>query len=317
MMRSLAVCLGFFSVVQGQPVSKPSGVGVRMPQRFAPQQHFASSHYQPAVPFTAQERVFLDSRSSHNAVRTKLQAEAEGASEPEYVNIYEEPLVKCIEDDYCSYRSAEMLSHDICATIRLKMSVEAHGMSWAADGAKNDPECENILAYGASTAKRRQDNRGYVMIPQCSALPAGVLDSKFSVDMMVGTVLKERILKPNYDLDKAAVFTTEVRDVKGTILGGSKTQYTRGTNNFRAAINSICELCAAEAPNDQAKENLATACAKIKALDTSAAAEQETGAISAFATGLVAAFIAGGAIFALLRFRSAAQVAAEEPFLMA
>merc|ERR1719356_399462 len=315
MMRSLTIFLACVLSVQAQPISKQSGVGVRVPQRFTLQQRLASSHYQPAVPFT--EQMSLD-HNSHNAIRTQVLAEAEEASEPEYVNIYEEPLVKCIEDDYCSYRSAAMLSHDICATIRLKMSVEAHGMSWGADGATNDPECENILAYGASTAKRRQDNRGYVMIPQCSALPAGVLDSKFSVDMMVGTTLKETVQKLNYDLDKNSVLTTETRVKKGTILGGSKTQYTRGTNNFRAAINSICELCAAEAPNEKAKENLATACAKIKALDTSVtAAEQETGAINAFATGLVGAFIAGSATFALLRFRSGARVAAEEPFLMA
>jgi hypothetical protein len=321
MMRSLAVPLACVLVVQGQPISKQSGAGIRMPQRFTPQQHFASAHYQPAIPFTVQapqERIQLDYRNSHDAIRTKLQAEAEGASEPEYVNIYEEPLVKCIEDDYCPYRSAEVASHDICATIRLKMSVEAIGMAWGADGATNDPECENILAYGASTDKRRQESRGYAMIPQCSALPAGVLDSKFSVDMMTGETLKQKVVKPNYDLKSSAFFQDgRLVEQKGALfLGGTKTQFTRATNNFRKAIASICELCAAEAPNEKAKENLVTACAKITALDTSDA-EQETGAISAFATALVGAFIAGGATFALLRFRSGARVAAEEPFLKA
>merc|ERR1719343_374071 len=325
-MRSLAVLIGFVFAVHGQPLSKRAGVGVGMPQQHvSPQQpRFASSRYQPAAPFTVQapqERSQLDYRYSQNAIQTQLRAEAEGASasEPEYVNIYEEALEKCVEDDYCPYRSAEIASHDVCASFRTNMAVEASGMRWGA--AANDPECENILAFGASGEKRRSKARGYVMIPQCSALPAGVLDSAFSLTMMEGITKKQHFIKPKFDKEVGStnwLADGGLRDQKGTFLGGSATQYTRATKNFRRAINSICELCAAEAPNAQAKENLAIACAKIQALEAAAAkAEQETGAISALATGLVGAFVTGGTTFALLRFRSGAQVAGEEPFLRA
>merc|ERR1712232_587396 len=103
--------------------------------------------------------------------------------------------------------------------------------------------------------------------------------------MMKGITMKQKIVKPNYDTESTAFFADGgLQEVKGTFLGGSRTQYTRATNNFRRAINAICELCAVEAPNEKAKENLATACAKIKALEAAAAAEQETGATSGFVT---------------------------------
>merc|ERR1712232_1156837 len=103
-----------------------------------------------------------------------------------------------------------------------------------------------------------------------------------------------------------------MRDKRGTILGGSKIQYTKETKNFRQAISAICELCAADAPSEKAKGNLATACAKMKVFE---AAEQDAGDITGFVTILVGAFVAGCAAFALIRFRRGALIVAEEPFL--
>merc|ERR1719277_403518 len=132
--------------------------------------------------------------------------------------------------------------------------------------------------------------------------------------MMKGTTIKEKVVTPNYEFGSTAFFQDGGMRVKrGSWLGGNKIQYTRATNNFRQAITTICELCAAEAPNEKSKEKLATACAKIKQLEAEEA-EQETSYINGFIGGLVGAFVAGGAISALLRFRSGARSAAEEPF---
>lgn len=319
MMRSLTVFILLAVAVDGQPASK---AGVRMSQQHAApvqqpsQQRFASSHYQPAAPFSfhaPQERLQMDHGYSSSAIRTRLQAEAADApvSTPEYVNIYEEALDKCVDDDFCTYRSATMADHDICAGVRTTMAVEKSGMSWGA--APIEADCVSILSFGSKSG-RLQETRGFLYIPKCSALPAGLLDSAFSMEMMKGEALKQKIYKPNYEgKGSSGIFSDGgYREMPGS-------QMTRATNNFRRGIETVCELCAAEAPNEKAKENLAKACASIKAV---ALAEQDTrennsiSQVSVFLTGLASAFVGGFATFVVVRFRSA-RTAIEEPFLSA
>merc|ERR1712048_877174 len=203
-----------------------------------------------------------------------------------------------------------MGDHDICAGVRTTMSVEKSGMSWGAGPVEAD--CVSILSYGSKSG-RLQETRGYLYIPKCSALPAGMLDSAFSMETMKGQALRQKIYKPNYEGKGASGIFADggLRDMKG--------QMTRATNNFRQGIETICELCAAEAPNEKAKENLAKACAAIKAV---ALTEQDTheydtiSQVSVFLTGLASAVFGAFATFAVFRFRSV-RMATEEPFLSA
>merc|ERR1719343_1563691 len=120
------------------------------------QQHFTPSRHHSAALFTYGARQELPQRPPQdrlyttNSIRTRLQAELKAATDvspeveskiapaatPEatsnFVNIFEEPLEKCIEDDYCTYRSALMADHDMCAGIRLTEDVKDRGMSFKA-----------------------------------------------------------------------------------------------------------------------------------------------------------------------------------------
>merc|ERR1712176_495977 len=306
---------------EGKPISTRLDAGIRMP----PQQHYTSARYHPAAPFTASahqeplDQSSMGRRYITNSIRTRLQAETETASAataeaetkttsaatPKYVNIFEEPLEKCIEDDYCTYRSAQMATHDICSGIRLSEQVKDIGMAFKAGPVNED--CYSILAYGANAREQFEKRRGFVYIPKCSALPAGLLDSKFSVDMMTGVPLRT---------SKKGVKSTEDGLVEET-TSLSSLAVTRATKQFRTAIESICDLCSAEAPNEKAKANLEAACTKLKAVQLVEQPKYDTSVINVFLVGVVSTFLGAGATFAVFRFRRSAWTGAEESLLSA
>jgi hypothetical protein len=296
-----ASLIAFVLAVEGKPISTRFDVGVRMP----PQQLFASSRSHQGGPFStrqqSQERPPLNPRFTSNSIRTLAQAETEAAPAAPakadvYANIFEEPLETCVDDDYCTYRSAKMATHDICTGIRLAERVKDVGMAFKAGPVNED--CYSILTYGTGASQKEAESQGFYFIPKCNALPAGVLDSQFSVDMMTGTPLKEGA-------------------DKGEKTSLSSLALTRATKQFRRAIESICDLCSAEAPNEKAKANLEAACTKLKAVQLAEQPEYDTSVISVFLVGVVSTFLGAGATFAMFRFRRSAWTGAEESLLSA
>merc|ERR1712061_367266 len=189
-----------------------------------------------------------------------------------------------------TYRSAQMATHDICSGIRLSEQVKDIGMTFKAGPVNED--CYSILTYGANSRELVEKRRGFVYVPKCNALPAGVLDSKFSVDMMTGVPLKA---------SKKGVQSTEDGLVEETTALGSLA-VTRATKQFRMAIDSICDLCSAEAPNEKAKSALEAACTKLKAVKLAEQPKYDTSVMNVFLAGLVCAFLGGWSTFVLFRF---------------
>jgi len=297
-----ASLIAFVLAVEGKPISTRFEVGVPMP----PQQLFTPSRSHLGAPFKfsarqqSQERSPLNQRFTGNSIRTLVQAETEAAPAAPakadvYANIFEEPLETCVDDDYCTYRSAKMATHDICAGVRLAERVKDVGMAFKAGPVNED--CYSILAYGTGASQKEADSKGFYFIPKCNALPAGLLDSQFSVDMMTGNPLKEESVSEKTSLSSLAL--------------------TRATKQFRRAIESICDLCSAEAPNEKAKANLEAACTKLKAVQLAEQPKYDTSVISVFLVGVVSTFLGAGATFAVFRFRRSAWTGAEESLLSA
>merc|ERR1712048_475970 len=81
---------------------------------------------------------------------------------------------------------------------------------------------------------------------------------------------------------------------------------TKATRQFRLAIESICDLCSAEAPNEKAKANLEAACSKLRAVELAEQPKYDTSVLSVFLAGVVSTFLGAGATFAVFRFRRSA-----------
>merc|ERR1712048_990034 len=120
-------------------------------------------------------------------------SDADGGNEAataqvEYFNVYEMELDPCEGRDeflgslgkkisaYCTFSSAAQAKHEICITEVKKSLPKTWNEDWNA-------ECSSILKFASTFGPAA---RQMALVPRCSALPAGVLESSFSKDEWTG-----------------------------------------------------------------------------------------------------------------------------------
>merc|ERR1712232_402827 len=168
----------------------------------------------------------------------------------------------------------EVAEHELCVAEAKKGSEPI----WDEEGFY--AECVTIADFGKFLTSYQE---GVTTVPKCSALPAGLLESKYSMEMWSGVEKKERIYE--------------------TLGEGPRVEsqgMTDKTSRFRASIEYICEACTLQAPNEEAKASLLGKC---KAIQSSALTEDDTvshNALSVSTVALASLFISG---FTFVLFR--------------
>lgn len=273
------------------------------------------------------------------------------AGEP--ANIYGSKLSPCgDEKEMCVY---EMGDRQFCGTIVATNSIPSYGI-------KKDEKCSDIMSeytyvLGKSGTKEGEwgrSDQGYVkngkwIKPeaklgyeiQCNAIPAGVLDSQYSLDRYAeSAAYQAKIYKTisqnsrEYTSQKDAQVTTDKNPfylIKPSLGEGEQPKLVnerkeKKINRFRESILNLCEICAGQTTEKEAQDALASKCAAIQA---GAAAEAATtlSSESSFqnlhqgmgitAVMLIGLIVGGRVVSKKLGSQHNALNAAQKPFLSA
>jgi len=134
----------------------------------------------------------------------------------------------------------------------LQKTVQGSGVAWLEE---YDPEtqCVSIWDYAKKGAEGQA--KGGVLLPKCKSLPAGVLETQYSLD----AYRKRNIYKRNYFFvpdpeNPGAMKQTDERVTEPSALA----------ERFRRAIDTICDTCASQAPSEKAKEALLSKCKAVQ-----------------------------------------------------
>jgi len=245
------------------------------------------------------------------------------------MNAFSEPIGSCKVPDYCLFTEK---SPKVC-------------VSFMADGSDN--RCVSIFQFSKTNRWRRfwtTDSMGteYTKkdnwmsefegraIPglkfddlsvKCPSLPAAVLDSGFSKDMWNNCEIKFKEYK--YVSPKSSKFSAEQSEVVNTSpfvikkpsLGqGRRPEEIRNQcDQFRDAIEMICNQCASEAPTDGAKSAFVAKCDAIQG--GPAAPAEMISQVESFNFPFIALIALVGSSSMLFFFRRTSP--AEEAFLAA
>jgi hypothetical protein len=215
------------------------------------------------------------------AARAAADAEAPGAEDKDeaaaggakegYVNVYGEKLETCLpatlykEPDYCTYRSAKDAVHEICVT---ENSPSKGRQGWQRHYDRSlqciriqdlDPFAADLAPFDLSGSGGRR--WGGVKLsdfyPKCNALPAGVLESQWSMDMVSGGNLATRKL-------------TFVSEASSKYKGDAPAQQSEvvksdspSAQKVRDAVERICDICRTQTASETAKATLGEKCDAI------------------------------------------------------
>jgi hypothetical protein len=319
-------------------------------QRFSTsQQRFSSSQQQRSFPqFLPQAHTRPWMPSGYTRAMRPLQAASEStdsstspevsptissnssgsASDEGYINIFEETLDTCVPEtqfkkysDYCTYRSADFALHQICASA---LPARQGRTKWEEDWNDN-LLCMSIWDYAKKGAKgyyakglsRAGAASGVDFVPKCEALPAGVLESSYSMATYRRCYVNQRkyFFTPDQETPGTMKLTTEVDSEESQLC-----------LRFRAAIDSICDTCALQANSDAAKESLQSKCEAIRsqaaqpgAVQPAQAEEdlQESSVSILSVVSLIGLSLVGGFTFTLMRSLRCFVTATEDSLLSA
>jgi len=272
--------------------------------------------------------------------------EEKAGSAPKYINVFEEELATCLpatyfkEADYCTFRSASPTSHEICVA-ELNPSSTRAGWEWWYDKDIKCIKIENMDPYAdplkpfdftGSGGFRWGGIKLTEFHPKCEALPAGVLQSEWTLDMMQGGNLATK--KYTDVSPSSSESTPETRAMN------DKKIETRMVDSVKRpkvidAIQKICDVCRVQATSEKAKASLGSKCDAALALrpqetsfepfsiakkkrpfDAAEEAEDRTGFIGLPALMLIG-FMCSGVAIVVHRSRRSAPTMAEERLLVA
>merc|ERR1712032_1454671 len=143
-------------------------------------------------------------------------------------NVYDKPMTDCGADntDGCTYSPDDSGAHQVCVTALPQGFSSATGQGPWSDQFTGEPWCICIWAYSNYIL---QDNK----LPlKCESIPSKVLEDEYSLD-------------------------------KFRQCGSMSSTEGCGPEDIRRSIQSLCEQCDQQAPDDAAKSSLKSKCDAI------------------------------------------------------
>jgi hypothetical protein len=209
--------------------------------------------------------------------------------DPDFRGLFgERVLPKPEQRSSCIFENGNEGYHEVCAGVTNRIS---SAKTWSDKNAK-DTECIPFVTYG-KYAKGNQfwtpTSKAYLL--KCSAIPAEVLQSDYSMSGFQNTMEKVRWR-----------------------VGAGKPEKTRVSSKslrFRKGIMNVCSICGEAASSQAAKDTLNKMCAGIEG----SPAELTETTPPVISIMFIAVILGSGITFVTVRFRRAPSSAAEEALL--